>query len=170
VDTFLAIASKREVRSYSDRPIPPEVVDRILEAGRVTGSAANRQPWRFVVLESPAVREAAADTVYEPANLRGAALVVVIVVRGGRTADFDAGRAAQSMMLAASDFGVGSSPNGVADRERFAETVGLLEEERAAIVLSFGYPARPRDPESRSPEEWIRQARRKSFEEVVERL
>jgi len=74
------------------------------------------------------------------------------------------------MMLAASDFGVGSSPNGVADGERFAKTLGLQEEERAAIVLSFGYPARPRDPESRSPEEWIRRARRKPFEEVVERL
>jgi nitroreductase len=170
VDTYLAIVAKREVRSYSDRPIPPELVDRILEAGRTTGSAANRQPWRFLVLESPEVRDAVAKTVYEPANLRAALLSIAIVVRGGRTADFDAGRAAQNLMLAASNFGVGSCPNGVADVERFAEVVGLAEGERPVIVLSFGYPARPRAAEDRSPEEWLRSARRKPLAEVVRRL
>ena len=170
LDTFLAIASKREVRSYADRPVPEEVVERVLAAGRVTGSSMNRQPWRFLVLAGDDLRAAVAETVYTPANLAGAALAIAIVVSGGRTADFDAGRAAQSMMLAASNDGVGSSPNGVADRGRFAELVGLGEDERAAIVLSFGYPARPRRAEDRTAEEWIERARRKPASEVVSRL
>jgi nitroreductase len=170
MDTLLAIASKREVRDYADRPLPEEVVERILAAGRVTGSAMNAQPWRFVLLASSELRAAVAETVYAPANLTGAATAVAILVRGGRTADFDAGRAAQSMMLAASNDGVGSSPNGVRDRERFAALVGAGEEERAAIVLSFGYPARPRRAEDRSAEDWMASARRKPVEEVVTRL
>ena len=52
MDTFLAIASRREVREYEPRALPPEVEERILDAGRLSGSAKNRQPWRFVVIES----------------------------------------------------------------------------------------------------------------------
>ena len=47
MDTFLAIVSKRDTRRYSERPIPDDIVHRILEAGRLAGSAKNRQPWRF---------------------------------------------------------------------------------------------------------------------------
>jgi nitroreductase len=170
MDTWLAIASKREVRAFEDRPLPPEGLERILEAGRVTGSAMNRQPWRFVVLQSDDARRAVAATVYEPTNLTGAPVSIAIVVRGGPTADFDAGRAAQNMMLAASNEGVGSTPNGVADREKLAELLELVEGERVAIVLSFGHPARPRRAEDRSPEEWAQRARRRPLAELVRRL
>jgi len=63
VDTFLAIASKRDTRRYADRPVPEEVERRILEAGRITGSARNRQPWRFLVVESRERREQLAGAV-----------------------------------------------------------------------------------------------------------
>lgn len=170
MDAYLAVVAKREVRSYADRPIPSEVVEGLLEAGRVTGSSMNRQAWRFLALESREIRHAVADTVYAPDNLRGAALAVAIVVTGGATADFDAGRAAQSMMLAALNDGVGSCPNGVADRDRFAELIALEEGERPAIVISFGFPAGAYRPEDRSPREWIRRARRKPATEVIRRL
>jgi nitroreductase len=165
VDNFLAIASRREIREYDDRPIPADVERRILEAGRVAGSAANKQPWRFLVVEDP---RALAETVYEPTNLSRAKLVVVIVLTG-RFA-FDIGRAAQNMMLAAWNEGVGSCPNGFSDREKAVDLLGLQEGEDPVIVLSFGYPARKRDPESRSAEEWIERANRKPFDEVVTRL
>src|SRR5687768_13982362 len=99
MDTFLTIASKRDQRQYADRDIPTEVRDRILDAGRIAGSAVNRQPWRFFVLESAGAVERVAETVYAPQNVLGARLVVAIVVRG--SPGFDAGRAAQNMMLAA---------------------------------------------------------------------
>ena len=171
LDTLLAIASKREVRSYEDRAIGDDLVARILEAGRVTGSSMNSQPWRFVVLARPEVRTAVAETVYAPDHLTGAATAIAILVSGGRTADFDAGRAAQGMMLAASNDGVGSCPNGVADRERFAALVGLTEDERPSghrpQLRLPGAAAAGRD---RSPEEWMARARRKPAGEVVTRL
>ena len=158
------------MRAFSDRPLPAESVERILQAGRVTGSAMNRQPWRFVVLERPAVRAAVAEAVFAPANLTRAPLAVAIVIHGGRTAEFDAGRAAQNMMLAAANDGIASTPNGVADGERFAQAIALEEGERPAIVLSLGYPARPRRVEERSAEEWVERANRKPLEEIVRHL
>ena len=122
VDAFLAVASKREVRGYSDRPVPDAAVRRILEARRIAGSSRNRQPWRFLVVGDPGVRQRG-----------GAALVVAVAVRGGGP-------------------------------------VGLEEHERPVIVLTFGYPAGARDPQRRSPEEWVAGADRKAFEEVVRRL
>src|SRR3954447_25410704 len=101
VDAFLAVASKREVRRYADTPIPPETERRILEAGRVTGSSKNRQPWRFVVLSDREAVERAAEAVWAADNVLGAALVIAVIVRGKGPVSFDAGRAAQNMMLAA---------------------------------------------------------------------
>ena len=170
MDTFLTIVSRREVREYDGRPLPDDVVRRILEAGRVSGSSQNRQQWRFVVVESADVRARLAETVYVPANIRGAALVVAIATYGRGPTSFDAGRVAQNMMLAAWSEGVGSTPNGMPDRAASAAVLGLEEGEEPAIILSFGYPARPRHPERRAPEEWIQRANRKPFDEVVTRI
>jgi nitroreductase len=168
VDAFLAVASKREVRRYADRPIPPETERRILEAGRVAGSSKNRQPWRFVVLSDRETVERAAEAVWAADNVLSAALVVAVVVRGKGPVSFDCGRAAQNMMLAAWNEGIGSSPNGIADAELLADVLGHAADESLVIVLSFGYPARPVDPQRRSPEEWIERADRLPFDEIVE--
>jgi nitroreductase len=165
MDAYLAVVSKREVREYDPRPLPAEAERRILDAGRMAGSAKNRQPWTFLVIRDPAAVERAAEAVYEPDNVRGAAFLVAIVTRGGP--GMDAGRAAQNMMLGAWSEGIGSSPNGIADREAMAAVLGTEEGEQVVTVLSFGYPARPRDPERRSAEEWVARARRKPFDEVV---
>lgn len=172
MDAYLAIVSRREVRAYDERPIPDEVVERVLQAGRVAGSSQNRQRRRFLVVLERAALDRLAQAVFVPANMSGAALAIAIVVpEQGRGQDaFDAGRAAQNMMLAAHADGVGGCPNGIADRDGAAAALGHSTEERVSIVLSFGYPARARDPESRPAEEWVRRADRKPFDEVVERV
>jgi nitroreductase len=167
VDVYLAIVSKREVRAYADRPLPDDAVRRVLEAGRLAGSSRNRQARRFVVLRDDALARAA-EAVWSPGNVSGAALAVAIVIRGKGPTGFDAGRAAQNMMLAAWGDGIGSCPNGIADPEALAAVLGHADDEQVATVLSFGYPARPVDPESRTPDEWIERADRLAFDEVVE--
>jgi nitroreductase len=157
MDTYLAIASRREVREYTDAPIPEDVVHRILDAGRLSGSSRNSQQWEFVVVGD---KEALAAVVYAPGNVLGANLAVAIA---GSAFQFDKGRAAQNMMLAAWNEGVGSCPNGISDAEAAERIVGAP----VGMVLTFGYPAKPRDPSSRSAEEWSAQAKRKSFDEVV---
>jgi nitroreductase len=170
MELWLAMASRREVRDYADTPIPEEVELRILDAGRLAGSAQNRQPWRFVIVETAETRERLADLVFVPGNVRGAQLVVAIVVTGKGPVSLDAGRCAANMLLAAWDQGVGGSPNGMPDSEPAGELLGLGEDERPAIVLTFGYPAKPRDPSSRSVEEWSARANRKALVDLVERI
>jgi nitroreductase len=167
MDAFLAIASKRDQREYAAREIPADVVDRILDAGRIAGSASNKQPWRFLVLETPELRERIAETVYTRGNILGAKLAVAIIIAGN--ANFDAGRAAQNMMLAAWNDGVTSCPNGMPDRAVTGGLLGLGEDEQVVMILSFGYPARPRDPNERGAEEWIARGKRRPADEVVER-
>jgi nitroreductase len=157
VDTFLAIASRRETRDYADTPIPEDVVHRILDAGRLSGSSKNTQKWEFVVVGN---REAMAQCVYAPGNVLGAALVVAIA---GAAGGIDVGRAAQNMLLAAWNDGVGSCPNGISDAEGAERIAGAP----VSIVLTFGYPAKPRDPAAHTADEWSARAKRKPFDEVV---
>jgi nitroreductase len=159
VDAYLAIASKRDERAYGQAPIPAEVRQRILDSGRLTGNSRNRQRWEFVVV-SGEEKERLAEAVYAPENVQTAALVVAIV---GEAGSFDTGRCAQNMMLGAWSEGVISCPNGIRDADVAAEICG--GEVRA--ILSFGYPVRPRDPGSRSAEEWSERANRKPLSELV---
>ena len=169
MDTYLAVASKRDWRRYSERPIPDDVVTRILDAGRLAGSAVNRQPWTFVVVEDPQRKERLAESVYAAGNVRGAALVVAIATQKGGNA-LDVGRAMQNMMIVAWNDGVASCPNGMPDRAQTAQLLGLEGDLQPVIVLTFGYPRRELDPESRSAEEWSREANRKPIEEVLKRV
>jgi len=157
VDTYLTIASRREVRDYADTPIPDDVRHRILDAGRLSGSSRNRQQWEFVVVTD---KEALARCVFAPENVLGAALVVAVA---GAARGFDVGRAAENMLLAAWNDGVGSCPNGIRDAEGAERIIGAP----VAIVLTFGYPAKPRDPSSRTAEEWSARAKRKPLDEVT---
>ena len=163
MDTWLAVASRREIREYADRAIPEDVVRTILDAGRLAGSAKNRQPWRFLLVEDETARARLAEAVFEPTNVQGARLVVAIVGRSG----LDTGRCAQNMLLAAWTAGVGSCPNGQRDPEAARAALGLADGEELATVLTFGYPARERHPERRTPEEWSARADRKPLDELV---
>lgn len=169
MDTYLAIASKRDWRNFADRPIPEDVATRILDAGRLAGSASNKQHWRFVVVESDDLKQQVAEGVYAGTNITGAALVVAIVAPEGDLPTFDSGRASQNMMLAGWNEGVASVPNGMPDAARMGEVLGAGDGERVVIVLSFGYPSREQNPESSSAEEWSARAERKSLGELVTR-
>jgi nitroreductase len=166
MDTFLTIVSKRDTRAYADRELPADAVERILQAGRISGSAMNRQPWRFVVVDSAAKRASVAETVYAPANVQGARLVVAIVGSGS----LDVGRCAQNMMLAAWNDGIASCPNGMPDASATATALGLGTDEKPVVVLTFGYPATQHTAERRSDEEWIERADRKPLDQLVERI
>jgi nitroreductase len=166
VETRLTVTSRRETREYASQDIPEEVVRGILDAGRLAGSASNRQPWRFLVVESETAREQLAAAVYEPTNVRAARLIVAIVGRSG----FDTGRCAQNMLLAAWDAGVGACPNGLQDADAARAALELGADDEIAIVLTFGFPARERDPSRHTPEEWSARANRKPLDELITRV
>jgi nitroreductase len=161
MDVYLAIATKRDQRQYADLPIPEDLVRRILDAGRLSGNSANRQKWEFVLVET--AQAELADTVYEPGNVRGAQLVVAIC---GDPRPIDVGRCAQNMMLCAWGEGITSCPNGLREPDAAAEICGAP----VKLVVSFGYPATPRHPDSRPAEEWSARANRKPLDELMRRV
>jgi len=162
VDTYVAIASKRDERAYTDTPIPDDVVARILDCGRLSGSSRNTQKWEFVVVSGDAQAQLA-ELVYAPENVATATLVVAVV---GEAFPLDAGRCVQNMMLGAWNDGVVSCPNGVKEREAAAALLGG----EVKAIISFGYPANKRDVAVRSAAEWSAKANRKSLDELVRRV
>jgi nitroreductase len=167
MDTLLAIASRRDERRTLPQPLPRGLVVRLLDAGRLSGSSRNTQPWTFAVPTSGPRIEQLARAVYVPENVLQAGLVVAVLVRGKGPVLFDAGRAAQSMLLAAWAEGVASCPNGIADAAQAREALDASEDETPVIVLTFGLPERQRDAERHTVAEWSARANRKPFDEVV---
>jgi nitroreductase len=169
MDTYLAVASKRDWRSYADTPVAEDVQRRILDAGRLAGSAVNKQPWTFIVVESEEAKERVAETVYATDNVRTCAFAVAIATEDGQY-PLDVGRALQNMFLVAWNDGVVSCPNGMPDPQAAAGALGLEEGLVPVNIPSFGYPKRPLDPESKSAQEWSAEANRKPLEELVRRV
>ena len=156
MDTYLAIASKRDERAYAAAPVPPEVERRILDAGRVSGSSQNTQKWEFVVVADG--QQELAGAVYAPQNVSTAALVVAIV---GEAGGLDVGRCMQNMMLAAWNDGIGSCPAHLPEPE-LTRLLGLPEGLFINRVIGFGYV----DPERAAPPPSVAR-RRLSLTELV---
>ena len=107
MDAYRAIVDKRDQRAFLDRPIADDALGRILQAGRMTGSSKNVEPNRFVVVRDRALLEALAATSPFARWIARAAVTIVLVQT--REHDFDAGRCAQNMMLAAWSDGIAKS-------------------------------------------------------------
>ena len=172
MDAYLAVVAKREVREYTDRPVPEDVLAKILEAGRATGSAKNSQPWRFVVLKERQHRHDLADAIMAPRNLDRCNVAIAVVLLSERMR-FDAGRVAQNMMVAAWALGVGSCPNSVRpdEHDRMRLDLGIPTESAVATIITLGYPA-PGQPRPRSrtePERIVAKLNRLPLEELVHR-
>ena len=142
MDTLLAIASRRDERRTLPEPLPAELTCAPARRGQaVRLVAGTRQPWTFVVPTGRARIEELARAVSVPENVLGAGLVVAILVHGKGPVLFDAGRAAQSMLLAAWAEGLASCPNGITDVDLRADACSTRDEDEApVIVLSFGLP------------------------------
>lgn len=139
METYQAIVGKRDTRDYEDRPIPDEALQRILQAGRMAGSSKNAQPIRLVVIRDPGQRAALARCGDFTTHLASSPLVVAIVRFDG-SRPFDAGRAAQNMMLAAYDLGIASCPVGIQHDGPAREVLGTPADTVVAMALTFGYP------------------------------
>jgi nitroreductase len=142
-----AISTKRAVRAFADRPLEPDHLDRILHAGRRSGSSKNLQRWEFIVCRDRAhLRDLAAVGPFA-GHLAGAAVAIALVTPDPRTSDsslsvvFDLGQAAAYMMLAAWELGIGSVPATVYDHDRARQLLGYPDTHHCEYLLSFGYPA-----------------------------
>jgi nitroreductase len=167
MDAYLNIVSKRDVRAYTDEPIPDDALTRVLQAGRATGSARNRQLWEMVVVRNRETLARLAETVAAPANIAGCVAAVAVVLHG--QSPWDGGRMAQNLMLAAWSQGIGSCPNTPVNREECAAILGVDGEAAILTILSLGYPAEP-VPRSSSPDAILARIDRKPLSELTRYL
>lgn len=144
MDVFEAVRTVLAVRAYRPAPLPAEVVARILEAGRLTASSMNKQPWHFVVVDDRATLQQIAALAKTGPYIAEAPLAVVVAVeKGSRFGVSDGSRAIQSMVLAAWAEGVGSNWVGFRGMDEIRALLGLPEEYEILAVIPFGYPLEP---------------------------
>ena len=131
------------VREYRDDPLPDDLVRRIVEAGRLTGSSQNGQPWHFVVVTDRDTLRRVADAVPHGRYAAQAPLAIAVAVeRRSRFGLSDASRAIQSMVLTAWAEGVGSNWTGFTGMDEVREILAIPEVYDVAAVVPFGYPTR----------------------------
>ncbi len=166
METWDAIRSRRNVRSYTDHPMARADLERILEAGRRSPSSTNWQPWHFVVVTDRQQLIDLSETWRGAGHVAVSAATVALI--GERPSDerrrdslqYDLGQASAFMMLAAADLGIGSGHAAVGDQAIAQRVLGFPDEYVCCYLLAFGYPDdRPLAP-LRSPD-------RRPFDDVV---
>ena len=157
---FYEVLKKRQsIRGYKTDPIPPEVLNRVLEAFRAAPSWANTQPWELVVVTDTAIREQLQTTLSKnnPASaavMDAAVLVCAIGIEGvsgffrgtpvtgrGDWMMFDLGIATEHLVLAAAAEGLGTVHVGAFDHQKADEIMNLPENRTVVELIPLGYPS-----------------------------
>jgi nitroreductase len=167
-ETWDALTSRRNVRSYTADPSPPEQLDRILEAGRRTPSASNRQHWDLVVVTEPGQLTELSKVWQAAGHVAGSAATIALVspvVDDERTRivdQYDLGQLSYAIAIAAADLGIGSGHSSVGDQDLARQILGVPDGHEVSWLIALGYPAdRPLTP--------ILSPARRPFDEVVHR-
>lgn len=143
MEVFEAVRTVLAVREYQDKPVPPDVVRRIVEAGRLTGSAMNAQPWHFIVVENREALGRLGAVATSGPYVAQAPLAIAVAIERTKFGVSDGSRAIQSMMLTAWADGVGSNWAGfVGGLTGVNPILGIPSTLDVLAVVPFGYPTR----------------------------
>lgn len=155
---FEIIRKRRSVRDYLDKPVEKEKILQCLEAARLSPSACNAQPWKFIVVDEPELKhrlcEAAFGGIYKLNRFAQKAPILIVVVSekekflakiGGylRNTDYyliDIGIACEHLILQAQEFGLGTCWLGWFDEKQVKETLNIPKDKKVDILISLGYP------------------------------
>ena len=141
MDTFDVVRTVLAVRSFRDTPIPEDVVRQIVEAGRLTASSQNGQPWHFIVVQDKNTLRELAALAPTGRYIAQAPLAIVVATSPSPFAVSDASRAIQSMMLTAWSHGVASNWVGFHHLDAVKPLLGIPADMDVLAIVPFGYPA-----------------------------
>jgi nitroreductase len=141
MEAFEAVRTVLAVRKYQEKPVPPDIVRQIAEAGRLTGSSMNGQPWHFIVVENRDTLRRLGALARTGPYIAQAPLAVVVAIEKTKFAVSDASRAIQSMILTAWSEGVGSNWVGFLGLTEVKSLLGIPDTLDMLAILPFGYPA-----------------------------
>jgi nitroreductase len=154
------LKGRRSIRRYRPDPVPDEMVEQLLEAGRWAPSASNRQPWHFIVVRDQAIlREVAQHAAYyfiRWAHVEEAPLLIVLCgeARNRIYRQFlheDVGLAGSHIMLQAHALGLGTCWIGGLDRKAIADILKVPDHVEVIGLLTVGFPAEDPEPPERKP-------------------
>ncbi len=140
MDVFEAVRTVLAVRSYKQTPVPADTVRRIVEAGRLTASSMNGQPWHFIVLEDRETLKKLGQAAKTGPYIAQAPLAIAIVIDKSKFAVSDGSRAIQSMILTAWSEGIASNWVGFMGPNEIKPILGIPEDLDLLAILPFGYP------------------------------
>jgi nitroreductase len=151
------IKARGSIRSYKDKPIPKQVLLDVLEAARMAQSAANRQPWEFIVVTDRAIRKKLVQAAGNQSFVGEAATVVVCLANPEESASvgpfegflIDLAIAIENMVLTAWDLGIGSCWIGAYNEEKLKELLDVPRNLRVTSLLTLGYPDEKAGPKYR---------------------
>jgi len=165
---FLDLANKRySVRNYKDSPVPKEQLERCIEAARLAPSACNSQPWKFIIVDQPQLRNHLAKAAFEGLldfnHFAFSAPVLVLVVSqkqkisaklGGivKGRDFrlmDIAIAAEHFCLQAAELGLGTCMLGWFNQKKVRKTLSIPTLERVELIISVGFAANETTPDKK---------------------
>ena len=139
-----ALRHTRQVRSFTDEPVAESDLQAILEVARWTGSSQNMQPWQFIVIRDPAVRQRIAEVCQHARFLRNAPLGIAIEMTsiGDDSEDYDEGRVAERILIAAGalDLGAGIGWAEITDQPAVGELLGVTPPAFVRTIVSIGHP------------------------------
>jgi nitroreductase len=141
-DVFDAVRTLLAVRSYQAKPVPEALIRRIVEAGRLTGSGMNGQPWHFIAVRDPETLRKLGALASSGPYVAQAPLAIVVATEKSRFAVSDASRAIQSMLLTAWAEGVGSNWVGFGGLDKVRALLDIPTGLEVFAILPFGYPVR----------------------------
>jgi nitroreductase len=168
------VKSRQSVRSYSDKPVETDKIERCLEAARLAPSACNAQPWKFIVVNNTelknALADAAEDRILSMNHFTKQAPVHIVVVRekpnitsalGGVIRNktytlIDLGIATEHFCLQAVSEGLGTCILGWFNEKKVKKLLNIPKDKRAELIITLGYPA----------SDEIREKKRKNLEEI----
>jgi nitroreductase len=160
MDLLETIRTRRSIRQYKKAPVPEDVLEKVLEAGRWAPSANNSQPWDFIVLRDEKLRKKIAEVTKYGKFLADAPIGIVVAVDPEVSTHpvEDGALATQNMMLAAHALGFGTcwiGSYGSAHEDRVKQILKIPEKKRLLSIFALGFPAE------------VRESRRKDLAEIV---
>ncbi len=137
---FDAVRTVLAVRQFQDKPVPEPLVRQIVEAGHLTASAGNGQPWHFIIVENKDTLRQLGALARTGPYIAQAPLAIVVGMEHSPFAVSDASRAIQSMILTAWAQGIGSNWVGFENLKQVNTVLGMPQEIEILAILPFGYP------------------------------
>ncbi len=157
MDVLKAIRSRRSVRAYDPREVEEDKLTRVLESGRLSPSAGNRQERRFIVVRDAGTRKALSLAARDQKFVAEAPVVIAAcsvekeytMACGQLAYPIDTAIAVDHMTLQAVEEGLGTCWIGAFDEEKVKEILNIPENVRVVSLLTLGYPGDIPRPKSR---------------------